>query len=288
MEYVVLAAKRTDLPVHSAHAFIKFAGAKNKLLPELLSRVPSPFRRYHEPFVGGGALFWALADAGRLQKSPVLGDTNALLVRTYQSIQRDVSCVIKRLEGMPNSEDDYYRIRDEDPSTMTDSDAAAWFLYMNKLCFNGLFRVNKQGRFNVPYAKCPRRKVFDELNLRACARVLRETCAVIRCASFESVLADVELGDFLYMDPPYEPVSKTSNFTSYTTEGFKLADQERLRDCVYALKRRGVHVLLSNSTAPQVRDLYEGRGFNIEVVLAPRSINSKGDRRGDVEELLIS
>ena len=271
-----------------ARPFCKSAGGKTKLLDELIARVPSNMRRYHEPFLGGGALFWTLAQTGRLPKPPVLGDSNALLVRTYQAIQNDVDGVIERVRRMPNSEDDYYRVREEDPHTMSDSDSAAWFIYINKLSFNGLFRVNKQGRFNVPYAKCPQRKVLDEVNLRACARVLNETRAEIRCAPFESVLQDATLGDFVYMDCPYMPVSKTSSFTSYTTEGFKLADQERLRDCAYALKRRGVHVLLSNSTAPQVRELYEGRGFNIEVVLAPRSINSKGDRRGDVEELLIS
>ena len=275
---------------------LKSAGGKTRLLPELLQRVPSSFANYHEPFVGGGALYWALAESGRLDgvgRSPYrriarLSDLNEHLVRTYQAIQEDVGGLVLRLRQMPHDKEYFLALRERDvlAAGVPDVEVAAWFIYLNKCAFNGLFRVNKAGKFNVPWGDYKKPNICDEPTLRACAAVLKRVKTEIERMSFERILDYAKADDFCYLDSPYHPLSKTSNFTSYNGGGFKLEDQERLRDVALELKRRGVHVLLSNSDCPTIRELYTD-GFTIEAVEAPRSINSKGDGRGNVSELLI-
>ncbi len=264
---------------YQARPFVKWAGGKRKLVPQLLAHVPARFGAYHEPFVGGGALFYALNP-----DTAFLSDANERLVRTYQGIRDDVEGVIRRLSRYPHDQEFYLRFRKENIDGGSDADVAAWLIYLNKTGFNGLYRVNRKNEFNVPFGAQTNPTICDEVNLRACAERLRR--AKVRREDFARVLERARRGDFVYFDPPYMPSSVTSSFVSYTKGGFGPEDHRRLRDVALALKRRGVRVLLSNSSHPFVRQLY-GDGFEIEEVLAARAINSRGDRRGPVRELLI-
>ena len=257
--------------------FVKWAGGKRQLLPQLLSHVPERFGRYFEPFVGGGALFFALRPA-----NAVLTDVNERLIRTYRGVRNDVDGVISRLEGYRHEAGFYYEQRDRDIDAGSDADVAAWFIYLNKVGFNGLYRVNRANRFNVPFGRHKNPTICDEATLRACSAALQN--AHLEKIDFANAVADAAPGDLVYFDPPYVPVSVTSNFTKYTSDGFGPDDQERLRDLALSLKQRGVHVILSNSSA--ARELYEP-GFTTTEVSATRLVNSKVTRRGAITELVI-
>lgn len=275
-----------------ARPFLKMVGGKTTLLDELVKRVPKTFGNYHEPFVGGGALYFRLAESGRLDdKIARLTDTNVHLISTFQAIQEDVSKVRQALAGYEDSKEAFYEAREEDPVVLGKDDhlIAAWMIFMNKTCFNGLWRVNRNGRFNTPFAAKKEtrqaRHLDQEKNLERVAAVLNRVKTEIHPMDFEGILNYAKKGDFVYLDPPYVPLSKTSDFARYSVVGFYPADQERLRDVALELKKRGVHVLLSNSS--KAEDLYTDRRFKVDVVEAPRFINSKGDRRGAVQELLV-
>jgi DNA adenine methylase len=265
----------------SARPFLKWAGGKRQLLTELLHHTPRNLRRYHEPFLGGGALFFALKPA-----RAVLSDVNLRLIRTYRGVKSDVEGVIELLEGYRerHSSEFFYELREVDIDRGSDAEVAAWFIYLNKTGFNGLYRVNRDNRFNVPFGRYARPAICDSVTLRACARALKG--AEILHIDFEQAVERAERGDFVYFDPPYAPLSATASFTSYTSGGFDAAAQERLRDTARKLKRRGVRVLLSNSDMPLVRELYKS-GFKVEEVSALRPVNSKASKRGAVTELLI-
>jgi DNA adenine methylase len=263
----------------SAKPFIKWAGGKRQLIAELVARVPTRYGTYHEPFVGGGALFFHL-----LPNSAILSDTNQRLVRTYLGIRDAVEDVIRLLASYPHDRDFFMRMRGIDIDARTDVEVAAWFVYLNRTGFNGLYRVNRSNVYNVPFGDYDNPTICDAENLRACARALRHT--EIRCESFEAVTERVRPGDFVYFDPPYVPLSASSNFTSYTSGGFTMREQERLRNVARQLKSGGVTVLLSNSSAPEVHELY-GSGFEIATVKARRAVNSKGGGRGPIDETLI-
>jgi DNA adenine methylase len=277
----------TATPSPGPQPFIKWVGGKRQLLPELLARMPPTFERYFEPFIGGGALFWTLQP-----RDAVLGDMNERLCKTYMAVRDSVDDVITRLHGharlhKQNGERHFYAVRDIAIDAYPNAAIAAWFIYLNKTCFNGLYRVNGSGKFNTPVGAYVNPTICDEANLRACAATLAYRATVLH-ADFEKTTAEAKAGDFVYFDPPYAPVSASADFTSYTKAGFDVADQIRLRDHALALKRRGVHVLLSNSAAPLIYELYAvSRDFTIEEVDAKRAINSKGDARGAVKEVLI-
>jgi DNA adenine methylase len=205
------------------------------------------------------------------------------LVATYRAIRDDVESVISALRPheRQHSAEHYYVVRAQRPRS--DAAVAARMIYLNRTCFNGVYRVNKSGGFNVPIGRYQNPTICDTDNLRTCARALAGTEVV--CADFASVMVVAKPGDFVYCDPPYVPVSKTGSFTSFTAAGFTAADQERLAGCARRLRDSGVCVLLSNADLPVVRDLYSG--FEMRTVRARRNINSNGDKRGDVGELLI-
>jgi len=278
--------KDAAAPTAPAYAvpFLKFAGGKRQLLPEIRKHVPRIFGNYFEPFVGGGAVFFDLQAAGRLTGKVWLGDVSKELVWTYKAVRDHVDDVIERLHIFKgkHSEAHYYRIR-EIGSNLPIRALAARMIYLNRTGFNGLYRLNKKGGFNVPFGRYENPTICDEENLRACARALKDVEVV--AADFMLILSQVQRGDFVYMDPPYVPVSPTSNFTGYTAGGFNLADQERLVVCAKGLKKLGVKVLLSNADLPLVRNLY--KGFEMRSIPARRNINSKGGKRGAVAELLI-
>jgi DNA adenine methylase len=276
---VTHAVSPLDGPAASARPFVKWAGGKRQLLPELLRRCPPAFGRYFEPFLGGGALFFALRP-----REATLADVNARLIRTYEGIRDDVDGVIGLLSGYRHDEAFFYEMREWDIDTRSDAEVAAWFIYLNKTGYNGLYRVNKGDRFNVPFGRYDNPTICDPPLLRACSAALRGAHLVVE--DFEPVARRAKEGDFVYFDPPYAPLSATSSFTSYTSTGFGPEQQTLLRDLALDLKRRGVQVLLSNSATPFVRELY-GEGFDVREVSATRMVNSKASGRGAITELLI-
>lgn len=273
-----------DRPFPVARPPLKAVGGKTFLLPEILPRLPAKIKTYYEPFVGGGAVFFALAAEKRFDRA-VLGDANVELMNVYAMIQQHPTHLMRFLErGFAQDEKSYYKIRAQDPEKLSQRDRAARTIYLNKVGFNGLFRVNGKGVFNVPWGRKKGRALFDEENILACSTALRE--AALMPFDFEYTVRSAKRGDTVYFDCPYAPLSETANFTAYTAGGFGPEDQKRLRDVAKKLIDRGVHVLLSNSDTPFVRKLY--KGFKIEKVEAPRRVNSKGGKRGNVGELLIS
>lgn len=274
----------------AAAPIVKWVGGKTKLLPELKKRLPEKWNRYFEPFVGGGALFFALEPA-----DAVLGDMNKDLIETYRQVARDVDAVIDCLRGWhenhflhPGKEwmsERYYEARQRwnDGMWADGPPRAAAFLYLNKTCFNGLWRVNKGGRMNVPVGDYAKPNILNEAALRAAAPVLRR--ADIQHGDFDETAVQAKLGDLVYFDPPYDPVSKTADFTSYTEGDFGKAEQEMLAVRAKSLVSSGVYVMLSNHDTPFIRSLYQG--FRIDTVRCPRAINSKGDKRGAVDEVII-
>ena len=263
-----------------ARPFLKWAGGKRQLLATLDRFVPPSFGAYHEPFVGGGALVFHLGP-----RKAVLSDNNERLVRAYRGVRDGVERVIHLLQSYPHDKDFFLSFREHDIDRDSDAEVAAWLVYLNKTGFNGLYRVNSQNRFNVPFGRYTDPNICDEDTLRACSRALAETDLPLD-EDFSFVLHRAKKGDFVYFDPPYVPLSASSSFTSYTSEGFGLAAHAKLRDVALDLKRRGVHVLLSNSSAPAVVELYE-KDFTIERVAAQRAVNSKASGRGPVTELVI-
>jgi DNA adenine methylase len=267
-----------------ASPVVKWVGGKTKLLPELLSRVPERFGRYYEPFCGGAAMFFRLAP-----KRAVLADSNADLVNLYTALADDVEAVIARLEHHRATHDErhYYAMRtrwnDRDHAWPAVERAAA-FVYLNKTCFNGLWRVNRAGDFNVPIGRYTDPPICVPDTLRAAHAALAH--AQLRNAPYHDAVADARAGDFLYFDPPYDPVTTTANFTSYTADAFGPDDQRTLADTARALVRRGCKVMLSNSDTPFIRSLY--KGFKIDRVKCARAINSNAAKRGDVDELIIT
>jgi DNA adenine methylase len=270
----------------------KWLGGKRKLLSELESRLPATFGHYHEPFVGGGALFWRLAALRRLHKDRVsLSDTCVPLVRTFRALKSNAGKVIELLGRMPITKTHFMAIRSiskTDRDELRDEELAAWFIYLNKTSFNGLFRVNKADVFNTPWGSYKNPTTCNAELLQACGAVLRRLNVSVTDRPFEDVLHYAQKGDLIYFDPPYMPSSPTSDFTSYTKERFDYNAHVKLRDVAFELKSKGMHVMISNSDVPLVREIYASRpSFRIEVVHAPRSINSKGDGRGVVRELII-
>jgi len=271
---------RTSLPEERARAtpFLKWVGGKTALLPELLKHVPARLRRYHEPFVGGGALFFAVQP-----RRAFLSDSNPELVHTYCQVRDDAYGVLDALARHVYERAHFEAVRALEPARLAPAERAARFIYLNKTCFNGLWRVNRAGRFNVPFGRYKNPRFADPSSLITASHAL--SGVEIRHAPFEEALAQAAPGDFVYLDPPYDPVSPTASFASYTAGGFSWEDQRRLAHACVVLNRRGVRFLLSNSATERVRALYSG--FEQRLVRAPRFINSRADGRGHVDELLV-
>lgn len=266
--------------------FLKWVGGKRQLLPELEARVAlaRPHGRYHEPFVGGGALFFDLFarhELGRMKAR--ISDNNPRLIEAYVGVQRYVEQVIRllQLHEAAHGEAHYYRVRSDVPEDPVAR--AARVIYLNRTCYNGLYRENSKGEFNVPMGRYKNPKICDADNLRAVSRALAR-CHVAR-GHFTAILDHAVEGDLVYFDPPYDPVSKTANFTSYHREQFGEDAQRSLADVYRRLHGRGVKVLLSNSDTPLIRALYQP--FTIDGVMANRMVNSNAEKRGKVREVLV-
>ena len=246
--------------------------------------MPTSYHRYYEPFAGGAALFFRVAP-GRA----VLADSNPDLIALYRVLASDVGAVIRRLEHHRAVHDDrhYYatRARWNDPeASWSAADRGAAFIYLNKTCFNGLWRVNRAGAFNVPIGRYADPPICVPEALRAASVALAR--ADLRCGDYRAAVRDATRGDFIYFDPPYDPVSTTANFTSYTTGAFGPDDQRALAATARELVDRGCRVMLSNSDTPFVRSLY--KGFRIDRVKCTRAINSNAARRGEVDEVIVT
>lgn len=275
---------RPALPDPVASPVIKWVGGKTKLLSALIERMPDHFERYYEPFAGGAALFFRVAP-----QRAVLADSNPDLIGLYTCLTRDVAGVIRKLEHhrAAHSEDHYYTTRtrwNDRERSWTTADRAATFIYLNKTCFNGLWRVNRAGAFNVPIGRYTDPPICVPDALRVASTLLGR--ARLLCSDFRTAVADARRGDFVYFDPPYDPVTQTANFTSYTAGSFGADHQRALADTARALVARGCRVMLSNSDTPFIRSLY--KGFQIDRVKCGRAINSNAAKRGDVDEVIVT
>lgn len=271
--------RKPSEPTAAGRPFIKWAGGKRSLLAQLRPHFPRRFGRYYEPFVGSAAVFFDL-----MPPKASLSDTNARLIRTYKGLQENVEQVVELLSTYPHDRDFFTEFRTRKIDEGSDAEVAAWFIYLNKTGYNGLYRVNSKNRFNVPFGDYKRPNICDDERLRDCAKRLQGVSIAVK--DFETAALRARKGDLVYFDPPYVPLSATSSFTSYTKDGFGDDAQRRLRDLAAELKRRGVHVRISNSSAEAVYELYAD-GFELVDIQARRSINSKGAGRGLVKELLI-
>ena len=316
-EVVTKALGDSDQPTASipkqARPFLKWAGGKRQLLPQIRQFYPRTFRSYIEPFVGSGAVFFDLYNQGTLQgRHSTLIDNNADLIGCYLAVRDRTAPVIRHLSRLASAykadpHEHYYAVRDKrfnparhrvsngsgpDSGRYTPS-LAAMLIYLNRTGFNGLFRLNSQGGFNVPIGRYKNPQICDTDNLKAVATALRANLTLVQ-DNFESVLTHAKRGDFVYFDPPYAPLTRTALFTSYTAAGFSLEDHERLQQVVVQLALRGCWVLLSNSTAPDVTRLYDGSpeavaaGLRAHKIPARRAINSDAAKRGQVLEYLIT
>jgi DNA adenine methylase len=288
---------------------LKWAGGKRQLLPALREHYPTTFDRYVEPFLGSGAVFFDLFSTGRLDgRVARLADSNPDLIGCYRAVRDEPDAVIAALAALEREHrargtDCYYEVRDErfNPARLRGSDPqgvyapalAAMFIYLNRTGFNGLFRLNRHGGFNVPAGRYTDPKICDPHHVRAVARALGTPGVTLECVSFDQALSDADAGDFIYCDPPYAPVSKTAYFAHYTAGGFSEADHRQLLAALVAGGRRGATVLLSNSSAPVMVKAYTAppvrdAGLVVHRVPARRAINSRAGLRGPVDELILT
>lgn len=264
--------------------FVKWVGGKRQLLKYIKPILPESINTYYEPFIGGGALLF-----DHRPSVAVINDYNKELINTYNVIKGDVEALIADLKTHVYDKDYFYEIRsldrNSDYSSMSDLKKASRLLYLNKSCFNGLYRVNSKGEFNSPFGSYTNPNIVNEDTLLAVSRYLNNNNVTTRTGDFQEAVFDAQDGDFVYFDPPYDPVSKSANFTAYSKLGFSREDQERLRDLCIELTDRGVKFLLSNASTDFINELYSG--FTILEVGANRAINSNGAKRKKVQEVLV-
>ena len=290
--------REEDLKSMKLQPIVHWAGGKRRILPELLKRVPQKYGTYFEPFVGGGALLFALKPANAF-----VSDSNVNLITLYNvikeqpqlfanAVKRINASAVREVQARGSMKSVYHHFRDKynsfDNNVWTKNRVlvSALFVWLNRYCFNGLYRVNKRGEFNTAFGS--RDYVdFTEIleNVEDLSSYL-SSCVTMQCCDFESACSKVQQGDFVYFDPPYVSITESSDFRQYTKDGFTLSDQCRLAECAMQLAARGAYVLLSNSDTPAVRNLYSF--LNIETITAPRTISGKASSRKPVSELLIS
>lgn len=262
---------------------MKWAGGKTQLLPQLVEHIPS-FDTYYEPFIGGGALLFELQP-----KKAVIADVNSELINCYKVVKDKPRELASLIDTFPINSEFFYELRSADRDADYTHKSPVWkaarILYLNKTCFNGLYRVNNKGEFNAPWGKYSNPKIYDWDNLQAVSAYFNDNLVCFETEGFYDTLVEPSKGDFVYCDPPYDVLSDTSNFTGYTLGGFTRADQKCLKEYIDDLTNEGVKVLQSNADTPFIRTLYSD--YNIIEVQAKRSINSKGDKRGSITELLI-
>ncbi|MDK4294926.1 DNA adenine methylase [Corynebacterium accolens] len=272
--------------MNNVKPLVKWAGGKRQLLPHIHAALPAGTpRRYYEPFIGGGAVLFSLTPA-----SARVNDLNSELINLYEVVREGVDELISLVSTYPNDADFFYQLRavDRDAdrfAALSATERAARTLYLNKTCYNGLYRVNSAGQFNAPFGRYKNPTICDEDTLRGVHQYFRDNDITFTQGDFAAAVAGAGEGDFVYFDPPYDPVNVTSSFTGYQKGGFDRAEQERLKAVCDDLDARGVKFLLSNSATEFIRELYAD--FSIDTVAATRAINSVGSRRGKVDEVLV-
>ena len=268
--------------------FVKWAGGKRQIVDKLLMYAPDEFNTYYEPFVGGGALLFELSP-----KKAVINDSNKELINVYNVLRNEEKfkkmCSILNTYEKNNSEEFYYELRNKDRNKssfdrLSDYKRAGRTIYLNIACFNGLYRVNSKNEFNVPFGKKTKVNTYDIGNLITVSNYLTMNDIKILNVDFEDSVKDAQKGDFIYFDPPYD--SETSIFNSYTEDGFGKEEQRRLAKVYKELSNKGCYVMLSNNNTTLIKELY--KDFNIHIIEAKRSINSNGEKRGKVEEVIIT
>ncbi len=272
-----------------AKPFVKWAGGKRQIMDKLLSLVPKEYNTYYEPFIGGGALLFELSP-----KKAVINDSNEELINVYRTIASDQGFedtvrLLNTYEAK-HSEEFFYQIRnlDKNPkkfSKLSNAEHAARTIYLNKSCFNGLYRVNKKGEFNVPYNKKNKINTYDRQNMTLAYVYFQSNEIKMLNEDFEEAVKDAQKGDFIYFDPPYDS-EKEDTFNSYTEEGFGKEEQKRLARVYQELSDRGCYVMLSNHNTSLINELY--KNYHIHLIHAKRNINSNGEKRGKVEEVIIT
>ncbi|BAE82023.1 hypothetical protein DSY0234 [Desulfitobacterium hafniense Y51] len=264
---------------------VKWVGGKRQLLEDLTPLFPKRVMSYCEPFCGGGAVLFKLQP-----DTAWVNDINSELIRMYEVIRDDVEELIRALGEHPNEEEHYYRVRDWDRDkekygNLSKVQKAARVIYLNKTCYNGLFRVNNAGEFNTPFGHYKTPNIVNEHTLRAVSAYFQRAQITFSSTDYAEVLAGVAKGTFVYLDPPYDPVSSTANFTGYAKGGFDRAEQIRLRECCDELDRRGIKFMLSNSATEFIKEQYGA--YQITIVKAKRAINSNAAKRGQIDEVVV-
>ncbi len=273
----------------SPKPFVKWAGGKRQLIPILNSNLPKTMGTYYEPFLGGGALLFHIVKEREGQKCKV-SDLNSDLVLSYTTIRDQTDSLIESLKNharnyQKSSKSYYYTIRENNPKDAVEKTSR--LIFLNRTCFNGLYRVNSKGKFNVPLGKYTNPNIVNEENIRSVSKALQSRKISIKCRDFEAVLDDVKKNDLVYFDPPYQPVSSTANFTSYTNKSFTNEDLKRLAKLCLELDSKDCKVMLSNSNSDEIKNMFKEKQWRIEKIEANRSINSNSKRRTGHSELLI-
>lgn len=261
--------------------FVKWAGGKRQLITILLQEAPTEFNTYIEPFVGGGALLFEI-----LPERAIINDINAELINAYRVIKDNPDELIEDLKKHKNTEEYFYKIRALNLEKLSPLERASRFIYLNKTCFNGLYRENSKGQFNVPFGKYKNPKIVDEENIKVVSQYLNTAYIKILNTDYKKVCQMAQKGDFIYLDPPYHPISKTASFTKYTKYDFTEQDQIQLSEIFKELDKKGCYVMLSNSNTDFIKDLY--RDYEIKEIQAHRAINSngKGRKKANIEVLI--
>ncbi|MDD3324515.1 MAG: DNA adenine methylase [Sulfurospirillaceae bacterium] len=280
----------SSLELNQPKPFLKWVGGKRALVDEIIKRMPNKFNTYFEPFVGGGALFFELKKRGMLEgKKSYLFDANFELINAYNTVKNNPCELIEILKEFQNkhSHDFYYEVRTMDRegsfTALPDAVRSARFIYLNKTCFNGLYRVNSKGFYNVPMGRYKNPAICDTSSILSASRALQE--AEVLHVDFAKVLDFAKKGDFVYFDPPYYPLTTTSSFTSYNQDIFLEDEQKRLFNTFEKLAKKGSHVMLSNSDTEFIKELY--KDHEIDFVEMNRFINSKSGGRGKIKEILV-
>lgn len=264
------------------YPIVKWVGGKRQLMFKLLENMPKSYNRYFEPFIGGGALFFELQP-----EKAYISDMNEELINLYSVVKNNVYELIDELKKHKISKEYFMNIRNIDRTKeykkWSAIQKASRFIYLNRTCFNGMYRVNSKGEFNVPFGNYKNPRIIDENNLINCSNLLQKT--EIKNADFSEILNCVQSGDFVYFDPPYVPLNETSSFTSYTKDGFDIDMQFKLREVCNELDSMGVKFMLSNSDTKFVNEVYEN--YNIKKVFASRQINANPNGRGKITEVLV-
>lgn len=264
---------------------VKWVGGKRQIINQIVKYIPKSFSTYYEPFLGGGAVLFELQP-----KIAIVNDINAELINLYEVIKNNVDDLIDDLRQHRNEETYFYELRELDRNKeyynhLTPIRRASRLIYLNKTCYNGLFRVNKAGQFNTPFGNYKNPNIVNEYTLKAVSSYFNKAQITFTCKDFNEALKGARKGAFVYLDPPYDPVSDTASFTGYDKGGFDQSEQIRLKNACDKLNEKGIKFLLSNSATDFIKDLY--KDYKIEIIQAKRVINSKADKRGEIDEVLV-